>query len=158
MNNNVIIIGAGVSGLSTAALLTKEKVPVQIFEKSSSVGGRTTSSMFRNHILDNGFHIMPFYKTSAVYQVLKEVGIVSELKLAKVYEIAFYQDKKFHKYPKGIMDILTTSIVPLKSRLSLLKILLPMAFSSMKKAEELDESVHVSFCRHSRACFSRRIC
>ncbi len=135
--NEVVIIGAGVSGLSTASLLAKEKIPVRIFEKSSKVGGRTSSMTFRNHILDNGFHIMPFYKTSAVYQVLKKVGVVSELSLAKVHDIAFYNDA-FHKYPKGIADILTMSIIPFKNRVKLLKILLPMAFSSMEKAEQLD--------------------
>lgn len=135
--NEVVVIGAGVSGLSTAALLVKENIPVRIFEKSSKVGGRTSSLTFRNHILDNGFHIMPFYKTSAVYKILKEVGIVSRLNLAKVHDIAFYNNA-FHKYPKGIADILTMSIIPLKSRIKLLKILLPMAFSSMEKAEKLD--------------------
>ena len=138
MKNKVTIIGSGISGLSTAALLTKENIPVQIFEKSNSVGGRTTSMIFRNHILDNGFHIMPFYKTSAVYQVLKEVDVVSKLKLSKVDKIAFYKDKQFHKYPKGITDILKMSIVPFKSRIILLKTLFPMAFSSMEKAEKLD--------------------
>lgn len=134
----VTIIGAGISGLSTASLLTKENIPVQIFEKSNSVGGRTTSMVFRNHILDNGFHIMPFYKTSAVYKILQDVGLLSKLELSKVYDIAFYKDKQFHKYPKGIADILRLSIVPFKSRLTLLKTLLSMAFSSMEKTEKLD--------------------
>ncbi len=138
MIKKVIIIGAGVSGLSSAALLVKEKIPVQIFEKSNYVGGRTTSMVFRNHILDNGFHIMPFYKTSAVYKILNEAGLLPKLKLSKVHNIAFYKDKKFHRYPKGIIDILRMSIVPFKSRLTLLKTLLPMAFSSMEKAEKLD--------------------
>ncbi|MFB5631662.1 MAG: phytoene desaturase family protein [Nitrosopumilaceae archaeon] len=138
MIKKVIIIGAGVSGLSSAALLVKEKIPVQIFEKSNYVGGRTTSMVFRNHVLDNGLHIMPFYKTSAVYKILNDVGLLPKLKLSKVYNIAFYKDKKFHIYPKGITDILRMSIVPFKSRLTLLKTLLPMAFSSMEKAEKLD--------------------
>lgn len=37
MSNQVTISGAGISGLSTAALLTKENIPVQIFEKSNAV-------------------------------------------------------------------------------------------------------------------------
>ena len=81
---------------------------------------------FRNHILDNGFHIMPFYKKSAIYDVLKSANIVSKLKLAIVDKIAFF-DGNFHTYPKGIGDILKMSLIPLKSRFSLLKILLPMA-------------------------------
>ncbi len=140
MTKHVTIIGSGISGLSTAALLTKENIPVQIFEKSNGVGGRTTSMIYRNHILDNGFHIMPFYKTSTVYKILKEVDLVSKLKLSKVDSIAFYKDKKFHKYPKGITDILRMSIVPFKSRMVLLKTLFPMAFSSMEKAEKLDDT------------------
>ena len=138
MKDEVIIIGAGVSGLSSAALLVKDKIPVRIFEKSPKVGGRTTSTSYKGHILDNGFHIMPFYKTSAVYKVLEEIGIVSDLKLSIVDDITFFQEKKFHKYPKGILDFFRLSIVPMKSRLRLLRILLPMAFSSMEKAEELD--------------------
>ncbi len=138
VKKKVIIIGAGISGLSTAALLTNENISVQIFEKSSKVGGRTTSMKFRNHILDNGFHIMPFYKTSAVYQVFKKIGIVSRLKLALVDDIVFFQNKKFFKYPRGIIDILKLAIIPISSRIKLLQILFPMAFSSMKKAEEHD--------------------
>ena len=133
----VIIIGAGVGGLSTATLLVNDGYFVSVYEKSNRVGGRTTSMEFKNHILDNGFHIMPFYKKSAIYEILKDVKIESRLKLAIVDKIAFY-DNGFHTYPKGIADILKMSLIPFKSRISLLKILLPMAFTSMEKAEKLD--------------------
>ena len=125
--NEVLIVGAGISGLSTAALLTKQGIPVRIFEKANSVGGRTTSMVFKNHILDNGFHIMPFYRTSAVYQILKEIGAVEQLQLSKVEKISFFREQKFHKYPKGILDIFGLSMVPFKSRIKLLQVLLPMA-------------------------------
>ena len=62
----VVIIGAGVGGLSTAILLVNDGFSVSVYEKSDRVGGRTASTEFRNHILDNGFHIMPFYKKSAI--------------------------------------------------------------------------------------------
>ena len=136
---SIIIIGAGVGGLSIGTLLVNAGHRVSIYEKTERVGGRTTSIKFRDHILDNGFHIMPFYKKSAIYDVLKSANIVSKLKLAIVDEIAFY-DGNFHTYPKGIIDILRMSLIPLKSRLSLLKILLPMAFTSMEKAEEMDQT------------------
>ncbi len=134
----VVIIGAGIGGLSTGILLAKKGITVKIFEKNKQVGGRTSAITYRNHILDNGFHIMPFYKKSAIYEVLKEVNITSRLKLAIVNDIAFYDGVGFHKYPKGIIDILQMSLIPFKSRLSLLKILLPMAFTDMDKTEDLD--------------------
>ena len=137
---SVVIIGAGIGGLSSAVLLVNKNIKVEIFEKSKSVGGRTSSMTFRNHILDNGFHIMPFYKKSAIYEVMKEVNIESRLKLAVVNNITFYDGHGFHKYPKGILDILQMSLIPFRSRLSLLKILLPMAFINIEKTEELDKT------------------
>ncbi len=138
MENDVVIVGAGVGGLSTAALLAKHGISVRIFEKSSSIGGRTACTKFKDHVLDNGFHIMPFYKKSAIYEILKIIGIESRLELAKVDLISFYADSQFHRYPKGILDLLRLSLIPFKSRIALLKMLLPMAFSSIEKSESLD--------------------
>ena len=153
---SVIIIGAGVGGLSIGTLLVNAGHKVSIYEKAERLGGRTASIKFKNHILDNGFHIMPFYKKSAIYDVLKSANIVSKLKLAIVDKIAFY-DGDFHTYPKGIIDVLRMSLIPLKSRFSLLKILLPMAFTSMEKAEQMDQTplteVTKKLDSHSRTFF-----
>lgn len=131
-------LGAGIGGLSIGSLLAREGINVTVFEKLDKVGGRTASMMYRNHLLDNGFHIMPFYKQSAIYKILKILGIEKKLRLTKVTNIAFYDGKKFYKYPKGIIDILTFSLVSFKSRLQLLKVLLPLAFATIKKTETLD--------------------
>ena len=137
MLNEVIIVGAGISGLSAASLLAKRGVPVRVFEKAAGVGGRTMSMRYRGHILDNGFHIMPFYKTSAVYRILGRLGILDRLGLAKVDKIMFYRNG-FYSYPRGITDILRMSLVPFASRIRLLGILLPLAFSSYGRAERMD--------------------
>lgn len=139
MNQKVTIIGAGVGGLTLGALLSKGNIPVSIYEKYGKVGGRTASVTYKNHILDNGFHIMPFYTQSAIYKILKTLGIESHLRLVKVDNIAFFSDNEFQIYPKGLVDLLKMSMVPLKSRFSLLKILLPLAFYSIEKTEDLDD-------------------
>jgi protoporphyrinogen oxidase len=138
MQEIIYIIGAGIGGLTTGAMLANEGNSVRILEKSSQLGGRTASMKFKNHILDNGFHIMPFYKKSAIFTILKSLGIESRLKLAKVDNIAFHSNTGFHKYPKGMGDLLRLSLIPLTSRFKLLKILLPMAFTSIEKTEEWD--------------------
>lgn len=140
MNKPIIVIGAGVGGLTTAALLSSQGHNVRVLEKSSKLGGRTASIKFRNHILDNGFHIMPFYKKSAIFTVLKKLKIVSNLKLAKVDDIAFYSNDGFHNYPKGILDLLRLSLLPFKSRVKLLRVLLPLAFTSLEKTELWDDT------------------
>ena len=72
MSLPTIIIGAGVGGLTTGALLAHTGHNVMVLEKSTKLGGRTASMKFKNHILDNGFHIMPFYKKSAIFTILKK--------------------------------------------------------------------------------------
>ncbi|MGD1834855.1 MAG: FAD-dependent oxidoreductase, partial [Nitrososphaeraceae archaeon] len=133
-----IIIGAGISGLCLGAILVNHGINVNIYEKMSRVGGRTVSTIFKNHILDNGFHIMPFYKKSSVYQIFNLLNIQDRLNLTRVTEISFYHKNKFHKYPKGLLDFLTFSLLPLKNRLEVLKLIFPMAFTSIKKTEKLD--------------------
>ena len=95
MSLPTIIIGAGVGGLTTGALLAHGGHNVMVLEKSTKLGGRTASMKFKNHVLDNGFHIMPFYKKSAIFTILKNLGIESRLKLAKVDDIAFYATTGF---------------------------------------------------------------
>ncbi len=138
MVKKVIIIGAGISGLSIGSLLSNVGINVTIYEKMNNVGGRTASSLFRNHILDNGFHIMPFYTKSFIFEILKKIEIESRIQITKVTDIAFYSRTSFHKYPNGILDILSLSMLDFKSRLNLLKVLFPLSFYSIKKSETMD--------------------
>ena len=138
MTKKAIIIGAGISGLCIGAILVKHGINVEIYEKMSKVGGRTVSTIFKNHILDNGFHIMPFYKKSSLYEVLKILNIHNLLKLSKVTDISFYHENKFYKYPKGLLDFLTLSLLPFRNRLEVLKLIVPMAFTSIKQSEKMD--------------------
>lgn len=157
MAPSAVIVGAGVGGLSMGALLARDGYAVTIFEKDERVGGRTASTTYKNHTLDNGFHIMPFYKKSALYDVLSMTGTRDSTGLASVSDIAFYSKDRFHRYPAGILDILRMSLVPFKSRVILLRILLPMAFSTMSSAEKKDNvslsSVTTSMDNRTRAFF-----
>lgn len=133
-----MVVGAGVSGLSTAALLAKDGYPVVIYEKGSRVGGRTASASHKNHTLDNGFHIMPFYKKSALYRILRMTGLLCRVDLVGVTDISFHSGSEFHGYPSGIPGILRLSLVPFRSRLALLRLLLPMAFATIRQTERMD--------------------
>lgn len=134
----VVIVGAGVSGLASAALLARDGYPLTIHEKGARIGGRTASVSYRGHTLDNGFHIMPFYKKSALYRVLRMTGLLGRVELAGVTEISFHSGSGFHGYPSGIPGILRLSLVPFRSRLVLLKLLLPMAFATLRQTEGMD--------------------
>lgn len=54
----VVIIGAGIAGLNCAYHLQQAGVPVVVFEKESSVGGRIKSSVYQGFIIDEGFQVL----------------------------------------------------------------------------------------------------
>jgi protoporphyrinogen oxidase len=54
----VIIVGAGVAGLTCAKLLTAAGINVTILEKSDGIGGRVRSDFFEGFTLDRGFQVL----------------------------------------------------------------------------------------------------
>lgn len=53
----VIVVGAGLSGLAAARKLGDAGVPVRILEASDGVGGRVRSDVLDGFILDRGFQV-----------------------------------------------------------------------------------------------------
>ncbi|MSZ14894.1 MAG: FAD-dependent oxidoreductase, partial [Actinobacteria bacterium] len=58
VNEDVIIVGAGLAGLACARTLTAAGVGVQVIEASDDVGGRVRSDHVDGFILDRGFQIL----------------------------------------------------------------------------------------------------
>lgn len=54
---DVVIVGAGISGLSIGAMLAKEGKRVLVLEKQERLGGRAESFTHIGHIMDNGIHV-----------------------------------------------------------------------------------------------------
>ncbi len=54
----VVIIGGGWAGLSSAIRLKEKAIPVKLFEASRQLGGRARCIKYKNLILDNGQHIL----------------------------------------------------------------------------------------------------
>ena len=63
---DVIIVGAGVSGLVAAYDLQKKGLKVKVLEVYSEPGGRMRSDLYGGFILDKGFHLF-FGKLQQVY-------------------------------------------------------------------------------------------
>ncbi len=58
MGKKAAVVGAGISGLYASLLLEQRGYQVELFEKSSSIGGRLNSIEKSGFILDRGFHVM----------------------------------------------------------------------------------------------------
>lgn len=115
--NKIIIIGAGISGLSAACYLAKAGFEVEIYEKNPQAGGRARQLKKNGFMFDMGptFYWMPdvfekffndFGKKTSDYYELIRLNPGYEVYLGKKDSIALPADRKgieavFEKYEPG---------------------------------------------------------
>jgi phytoene dehydrogenase-like protein len=90
----VIVVGAGLAGLSCAVRLHEEGVPVLVLEAGDRVGGRALSDRYESYILDRGFQAL-----LSGYPAAQEVLNLGELNLQPFYPgVQIWWQGKFHKF------------------------------------------------------------
>lgn len=75
---SAVVIGGGLAGLSAALTLQDAGEEVELFEASSSVGGRLQSDYCDGFILDRGFQLI-----NAGYPEVKRLGVIPEIDFVK---------------------------------------------------------------------------
>ena len=70
----VVIVGAGLAGLSAAKSLIEAGIDVRVLDASTSVGGRVQSDEINGYRFDRGFQLI-----NAGYPEVKELGIIGQL-------------------------------------------------------------------------------
>ena len=86
MVKKVIVIGAGLAGLSAGLTLQNEGIEVTILESSDRPGGRVTSDEIEGYICDRGFQLI-----NANYPEIQKLGLIREIDFVsaqRVIEIA----------------------------------------------------------------------
>src|ERR671917_1547797 len=69
-----IIVGAGLGGLATAALLAKDGFSVTVYEKTQTIGGRAVCKKIGDYRLDSGFHSLRKADKGPAAVVLEQLG------------------------------------------------------------------------------------
>ena len=86
MVKKVVVIGAGLAGLSAAITLENEGVSVTVLESSDRPGGRVSSDVIDGYICDRGFQLI-----NANYPEIKRIGLIKDIDFisaSSVIEIA----------------------------------------------------------------------
>ena len=86
MVKKVVVIGAGLAGLSAAITLENEGVSVTVIESSDRPGGRVSSDVIDGFICDRGFQLI-----NANYPEIKRLGLIKDINFisaSSVIEVA----------------------------------------------------------------------
>jgi phytoene dehydrogenase-like protein len=120
----VVIIGAGLAGLSCALSLEAAGLSVSLLEASDAPGGRVRTDLVEGFRLDRGFQVM-----LTAYPEAKRLLDYEALQLKKFEPGALvWHSGKFHRFadpvrnPMGAARLLFDSIVPLKDKLQVAKL------------------------------------
>lgn len=85
----VIIIGAGIAGMTTGVILQKAGYQTEIFEKNAVVGGQCTGWKREGYVIDNCIHWLTGTKEgSALHELWKEIGALGD-------DVEVYQKEMF---------------------------------------------------------------
>ncbi|MEW6202319.1 MAG: FAD-dependent oxidoreductase [bacterium] len=130
---DVVVIGAGISGMSTAAILSRRGFRCAVLEKKSCPGGRASWIEKNGFIVDFGIHINRYAAQGKAAEVLRLTG--EQPRFLPVDKPVLFTRGKFISLPSSPVEIITTPLLSFKSRLRLLKFLFKIV--SARSADDL---------------------
>ncbi len=108
----IIIIGAGISGLTTAFWLKKNGFEVKVFEKNPVAGGSIGTDSSSGYLVEQGPN-STLETTPLINQLLEDLGILNE----KIYATDeakkryILRNGKLYPLPMGPVSFLSTRII-----------------------------------------------
>lgn len=115
---DVVIVGAGLAGLSAACYLAQAGVGVTVFEKSAELGGRAVSQVQNGFIFNRGIHAL--YTGGAASDVLRELGIAYRAHSPQALSVL--RAGKLHLAPVSALTLLRTHALSFADKLELLSV------------------------------------
>ena len=121
-SSDVLVIGAGLAGLSAAIKLQQAGRDVRIIESSDRPGGRVTSDIIDGFICDRGFQLI-----NSKYPALQALNVIQEIdfiKAPRVIEVALGNQRRALGDPRVVpWTALDKATGTIPEKLSLLRFL-----------------------------------
>lgn len=127
---DAIVIGAGMGGLTAAALLAKKGLKTLLLEKEDQVGGYVVSFKRHGFTFDaTGAFVGGCHETGEFYQILKEIGAHEEIEFIPIQHVrniypgfeVHLQPGGSHSYTDALFDLFPQEENGLKTYLSMVK-------------------------------------
>jgi phytoene dehydrogenase-like protein len=119
--DSVIIVGAGLAGLSTAALLARAGCAVTLFEKARTPGGRARTSQRSGFFFNQGAHAL--YLRGPGEQVLGDLGIRYSGAPPDSRSSRALAQGRLHLLPTGPVSLLCTRLLTPAAKAELIRLL-----------------------------------
>lgn len=121
MQKTVVVIGAGISGLTSAYLLSKKGFDIRILEKKSEVGGSIESLTEKGFLFDRGPN-SALETTPVINQLVEELNLKEELLYANKAANKRYilRNNELHALPMSPPALVKTKLFSAKAKFRLL--------------------------------------
>ena len=118
---DVAIVGAGLAGLATAALLLRDGHSVVVLERSPRCGGRAATTASGSFRLNLGPHAL--YEGGPAARVLADLDVGYRGRRPSIDGALAYHGGRLHTLPGGFLSLVTTSLCGVSGKLELARLL-----------------------------------
>jgi oxygen-dependent protoporphyrinogen oxidase len=134
--NEILVLGGGISGLCVAWELHKAKIPFKLIEKQVETGGVISSSTIEGTVLDFGPNSLRD-RDGSIRKLAEELGLSDEIiQISEAFKTRFIvRDRKLQALTPSLKTLFTTNVISGKAKWRML------AEPFILKGESKDESV-----------------
>jgi phytoene dehydrogenase-like protein len=118
---DVIVVGGGLAGLATAALVARAGRSVVLFERADELGGRAVTHVRQGAAFNIGPHAL--YCCGRAFRLFRELQIPFTGRLPKAARGLLIDGDAMHSIPLGIASLVTSRAFTVREKVQFIRIL-----------------------------------